>query len=331
MLRQYLLLIRAPNLFTVPSNILSGYFATTQLGNTEFPQLLSLIFSSVFLYASGIVLNDYFDINIDRKERPRRPLASGQIPKRNAIVIAGLSIVAGNTLAWSVSLNSVIISSCITIVIFTYNYWFKHNSVSNPLVMGFARFLNVLLGGSSGILLLVTNMDLTLLFLGYCLFLYTASISLLSLKEVWLSERFSKKSLIPIIVSFLAVVLTIVSILIAGLYGYFHIAYTFNLLLFSCVMGVSFFRLFSRVRRLARFGSYTQYMGWSLEKGEERIDSIDRIDISQGIQHHIKTMIISIVVLDSIFLSGLVGMFAGLAVLLLVIPPILLGRKLYIT
>ena len=330
MFRQYLLLIRAPNLFTVPSNILSGYFATTQLGNTEFTQLLSLIFSSIFLYASGIVLNDYFDINIDRKERPRRPLASGQIPKRNAIVIAGLSVVAGNILAWSVSLNSFIISSCITIVIFTYNYWFKHNSVSNPLVMGLARFLNVLLGGSPGILL-VTNMDLTLLFLGYCLFLYIASISLLSLKEVWLSERFSNKSLIPIIVSFVTVVLTIVSILIAGLYGYFHIAYIFNLLVFSCVMGVSFFRLFSRVRKLARFGSYTQYMGWSLKKGEERIDSIDRIDISQGIQHHIKTMILSIVVLDSIFLSGLVGMFAGVAVLLLVIPPILLGRKLYIT
>jgi 4-hydroxybenzoate polyprenyltransferase len=330
MLRQYLLLIRAPNLFTIPSNILCGYFATTLPSDVNVIQLLLLTFSSVFLYVSGIVFNDYFDINIDRKERPSRPLASGQIAKRNALVIAGLAIVAGNILASFVSSNSFIISSCLTIVIFTYNYWFKRNSVSNPLAMGLARFLNVLLGGSAA-LGLVTNMDLTLLFIGYCLFLYTASISLLSLKEIGFSERSFSRSWTPMVISLIAVLSTIGSILVAGFYGYFHIAFIFNLILYSCVMGASFFSLFSRARSLTRLRPETQHKGLSLKKGEDKVDNMDQLGISQEIRSKVKTMILSIIVLDSIFLSGLVGIYAGLAVLLLVIPPILLGRKLYIT
>jgi hypothetical protein len=330
MLGQYLLLIRVPNLFTVPSNILSGYFATTLLGEANIPQLLLLIFSSIFLYAAGIILNDYFDINVDRKERPNRPLASGQITKRNALLIATSSIVAGNILSWSVSWNSFIISFCLTIVIFIYNYWLKRNRAGNPLTMGSARFLNVLLGGSSA-LGLVTKMDLTLVFVGYCLFLYTVSISLLSLKEVSTGERLSNKAWIPIVLSFLTVLLTIGSILVAGFSGYFQMAFIFNLIIFSCIMCIGFFHLFSRLKRITNLTSQGHFKEGYPKVEEERVDSMSQTSISREIQRKVKTMILSIVVLDSIFLSGLIGIYAGIAVLLLVIPPILLGRKLYVT
>jgi 4-hydroxybenzoate polyprenyltransferase len=330
MLGQYLLLIRVPNLFTVPSNILSGYFATTLLGEATIPQLLLLIFSSIFLYAAGIILNDYFDINVDRKERPNRPLASGQITKRNALLIATSSIVAGNILSWSVSWNSFVISFCLTIVIFIYNYWLKRNRAGNPLTMGSARFLNVLLGGSSA-LGLVTKMDLTLVFVGYCLFLYTVSISLLSLKEVSTGERLSNKAWIPIVLSFLTVLLTIGSILVAGFSGYFQMAFIFNLIIFSCIMCIGFFHLFSRLKRITNLTSQGHFKEGYPKVEEERVDSMSQTSVSREIQRKVKTMILSIVVLDSIFLSGLIGIYAGIAVLLLVIPPILLGRKLYVT
>ena len=330
MLGQYLLLIRAPNLFTVPSNILSGYFATTLLGDANITQLLLLIFSSIFLYVAGIILNDYFDINVDRKERPNRPLASGQITKRSALIIATSSIVAGNVLSWSVSWNSFIISFCLTIVIFIYNYWLKRNRAGNPLTMGSARFLNVLLGGSSA-LGLVTKMDLTLVFVGYCLFLYTASISLLSMKEVSTGERLSNKAWIPIVLSFLTVLLTVGSILVAGFFGYFQTAFIFNLIIFSCIMCISFFHLFSRLKRITNLTSQGQSKEGYPKVEEESVESMNQANISREIQRKVKTMILSIVVLDSIFLSGLVGIYAGFAVLLLVIPPIILGRKLYVT
>lgn len=326
MVRQYLLLIRVPNLFTVPSNILAGYFATISTANADVDQLLSLIVSSVLLYVSGIVLNDYFDINVDRKERPSRPLASGRITKRSALLLAVISIVAGNILALSVSWISFIISGSLTLVIFAYNYRLKRNAISNPLAMGSARFLNVVLGGSPALGLVLTN-DLILFFVGYCLFLYIAAISLLSRKEV--SDTiifFSRSSWIPIVLSASTIVLIIVSILVVGIYGYFRFDFIFNLILFSCVMSGTFLRLCVTLKRLTESTGEKPY-----KMNEEGVRDIDGMGASREIQRTIKTMILSIIILDSIFLSGLVGIYTGLVVLLLVIPPIVLGRRLYVT
>ena len=326
MVRQYLLLIRVPNLFTVPSNILAGYFATISTANAGVDQLLSLIVSSVLLYISGIILNDYFDINVDRKERPSRPLASGRITKRSALLLAVISIVAGNILALSVSWTSFIISGSLTLVIFAYNYRLKRNAISNPLAMGLARFLNVVLGGSPALGLVLTN-DLILFFVGYCLFLYIAAISLLSRKEV--SDTiifFRRSSWIPIVLSASTIVLIIVSILVVGLYGYLRFDFIFNLIVFSCVMSGTFLRLCVRLKRLTESTGEKPY-----KMNEEGVRDIDGMGASREIQRTIKTMILSIIILDSIFLSGLVGIYTGLVVLLLVIPPIALGRKLYVT
>jgi heme O synthase-like polyprenyltransferase len=326
MVSQYLLLIRVPNLFTVPSNILAGYFATISTANADVDQLLSLIVSSVLLYVSGIVLNDYFDINVDRKERPNRPLASGRITKKSALLLAVISIVAGNILALSVSWTSFIISGSLTLAIFAYNYRLKRNAISNPLAMGLARFLNVVLGGSPALGLVLTN-DLILFFVGYCLFLYIAAISLLSRKEV--SDTiifFSRSSWIPIVLSASTIVLIIVSILVVGIYGYFRFDFIFNLILFSCVMSGTFLRLCVTLKRLTESTGEKPY-----KMNEEGVRDIDGMGASREIQRTIKTMILSIIILDSIFLSGLVGIYTGLVVLLLVIPPIILGRRLYVT
>jgi 4-hydroxybenzoate polyprenyltransferase len=52
---------------------------------------------------------------------------------------------------------------------------------------------------------------------------------------------------------------------------------------------------------------------------------------SIGIQKAIKTMVLSIIVLDSVFVSGAAGLYYGLATLLLIIPSIVLARELYVT
>jgi heme O synthase-like polyprenyltransferase len=337
MLRQYLLLIRVPNLFTVPSNIMSGYFALTPSSNADLGQLISLIISSVFLYISGIVLNDYFDIEVDRKERPNRPLVSGRITRRSALIIAGASIIAANILAFLVSWASLVISASLTAVIIAYNYRLKRNAVSNPLTMASARFLNVILGGSSalGLSLIIhqTHMVLVFVFVGISLFLYTAAISVLSRKEIADPENPSlRSSWVAIAISISIVFVLIALILVIGLLAYFQIGFILNLLIFSSLMTITFLRLIFKIRILT--------------KPIERIENEQQYDVSMAdqkdrnksywkaaleIQNTIKIMVLSIVLLDSIFLSGLVGIHYGMATLLLVIPPIYLGRKLYVT
>ena len=102
-LRQYLLLVRLPNVFTTPSNILVGYLATTPPAEANGFHLAALMVSSGLLYIAGIVLNDYFDVEVDRRERPSRPLPSGSISKERAMSIALIALAAANAIALAVS------------------------------------------------------------------------------------------------------------------------------------------------------------------------------------------------------------------------------------
>jgi hypothetical protein len=52
---------------------------------------------------------------------------------------------------------------------------------------------------------------------------------------------------------------------------------------------------------------------------------------SMGVQRAVKTMVLSIIILDSVFVSGTAGLYYGLATLLLIIPSIVLARELYVT
>jgi hypothetical protein len=245
--------------------------------------------------------------------------------------LAASSITAANILTLFVGWTSFIVSCVLTSVIFGYNYRLKRNAISSPLVMGAARFLNVILGGSST-LGAVPTMDMMLVFVGYCLFLYTAAISVLSRMEVSEAGRFfNRLYLIPIVLSFSNILLTVVSILIVGFFGHLHIAFVFNMIIFLSIMIVTFFHLFTKLSGSRKLVGETQYRKASLNVKKDNAKAINRTNVSHQIQRTIKTLILSIIILDSIFLSGLVGIYAGFAVILLIIPAILLGRRLYVT
>jgi 4-hydroxybenzoate polyprenyltransferase len=333
MFREYLRLIRAPNLFTVPSNILAGYFAVVPIGAVDIVQLLSIIFSSIFLYVSGIVLNDYVDIKVDRNERPDRPLVSGRIPKRNALILAVGSIVASNFLAFTVSWVSLTISALLTAVIIAYNIRLKSSTVTNPLSMGSARFLNVVLGGSPAIaLFLVPYQGYTILvFIGYCLFLHTAAISILSRKEIDTVKKHSRSSWITVFVSFSIVLVIIVSILVVGLGWTFQSWFIINLIVYSFVMVFTFLHLLTSLGNLTKIGEIKHNKDHFVSLNEESTYKGTPSEVTKEIRSTIKVMILSIIILDSIFLSGIAGLAVGMGTLLLLVPSILLGRKLYLT
>src|SRR3712207_2602466 len=52
---------------------------------------------------------------------------------------------------------------------------------------------------------------------------------------------------------------------------------------------------------------------------------------SPSVQKAVKNMVISIIILDSTFVTGTAGLAYGMATLLLIPPAIVLARKLYVT
>src|SRR5579864_9178452 len=116
MFKKYLQLARLPNAFTSPTNVVAGYLTVTPISELNYVNLGILMASSMLLYVSGVVFNDYFDIEVDRKERPSRPLPSGTISKQRTVQIAVVSMASAIVLAFFVSWSSFVISlflSCI--------------------------------------------------------------------------------------------------------------------------------------------------------------------------------------------------------------------------
>jgi 4-hydroxybenzoate polyprenyltransferase len=244
-----------------------------------------------------------------------------------------VSIIAGNVFAMIASWASLLISALLTSVIIAYDFRLKRNTVANPISMGLARFLNIVLGGSPALgMAMIPSQSYTLLvFIGYCLFIYTAAISILSRKEISSNELFSGSNRITIFLSLSIVLVAICSILVVGLDN-FQSWFIFNLVIFSCVMGFAFLHLIMKLRYISKKTRVIkQDEEYNINLSKESKSHSKRSRAAQEIQTTIKIMILSIVILDSVFISGLIGVIAGIATFMLLVPPILLGRRLYVT
>jgi hypothetical protein len=89
-----------------------------------------------------------FDCEIDRAERPGRPLPSGQVSRRTAAWLGGLGLALGPSLAFlSGSAASGIVAAALALCILAYDAGMKHTPLG-PVFMGACRGLNLLLGMS---------------------------------------------------------------------------------------------------------------------------------------------------------------------------------------
>jgi 4-hydroxybenzoate polyprenyltransferase len=144
-IRPWLQLVRLPNVVTAAADSLAGCLLAT--GSLATPgRWLPLAAASMVLYASGTALNDVFDFDIDRAERPNRPLPSGQISRRTAAWLGGLGLLLGPVLAGlSGSMASALVGVVLALCILSYDGGMKHTWLG-PVFMGGCRGLNLLLG-----------------------------------------------------------------------------------------------------------------------------------------------------------------------------------------
>ena len=75
--------MRPANIVTAISDILAGVAISGYIGKGEWEAwpIILLVISTIGLYGGGVVMNDYFDADLDQVERPERPIPSGLIKK----------------------------------------------------------------------------------------------------------------------------------------------------------------------------------------------------------------------------------------------------------
>lgn len=179
--RAYAQLVRIPALFTTWSNILAAYLILTG-GNLRYTELLLLILASSAFYCAGMVLNDCFDIEEDRRSRPGRPLPSGSIGLRSAWQLGWTLLACGLLMAAAVGTTQLGIAVVLALCITLYDALLRHTWYGS-LVMAACRYLNWLLPLS------VAGLTPQNLLLPLPVFLYTASLTYLSSVETTARSR----------------------------------------------------------------------------------------------------------------------------------------------
>lgn len=168
-IRAYAELTRPANVVTAFADILAGFAASGAFAlvlpravevdaHSDFvvqyfyPELtgdlLWLLFATAGLYAGGVVLNDYFDADVDALERPERPIPSDRVTRTGTGVFGALLLTAGVGAAAAVSLASFLVASAVAFFAVLYDAAGKHHPVLGPLNMGLCRGGNLLLGAS---------------------------------------------------------------------------------------------------------------------------------------------------------------------------------------
>lgn len=183
----WLRLARVPAVFTALADIFAGYLLT----HTEwepYPRFLSLVGASACLYLSGMVFNDVFDLKQDREERPSRPIPSGAIGLRQAVIFGAVLMACGLGLSLAAGWNSLIIGVAIAAAIFAYDGGLK-KTVLGPFAMGLCRVLNLLLGASSGTAEISQVWAMPQLWVAIAMGIYISGVTWFARSEARISRR----------------------------------------------------------------------------------------------------------------------------------------------
>jgi 4-hydroxybenzoate polyprenyltransferase len=154
----FLQLFRIPNVFTAIADVSMGYlFVHASL--RPWSVYASLLAASCLLYTAGMVLNDVYDRALDARDRPHRPLPSGQISARLAGSVGYGMLFVGLASGWIAGAisddlgivwwRSGLVATALAGSVVAYDAVLKA-TWAGPLVMGACRALNVLLGMSAG-------------------------------------------------------------------------------------------------------------------------------------------------------------------------------------
>ena len=167
---------RVSNLPTVWTNTLAGILVAG--GSWQNARIAIVIVAMSLFYEGGMFLNDYFDREIDARERPERPIPSFEIsPGTVAAIGAGL-IAGGLVLLAFLGLKAWGLGLLLAAFIVAYDRHHKGNPFA-PLLMGMCRALVYVIAAMA----LVGTLSGPLFIAAVALLAYVAGISYAAWQE----------------------------------------------------------------------------------------------------------------------------------------------------
>ncbi|MCS6977285.1 MAG: UbiA family prenyltransferase [Gemmatales bacterium] len=299
MLRSYAQLLRLPNLFTAWADVFLGWLVV----GGESDLLVAVLAASSCLYSAGMVLNDYFDAEVDARERPHRPIPSGRVPRWFAGCLGGALLLSGIAAAMFLPAHeatigfpvgpSLAVAFALALAIVLYDAVFKA-TLLGPVLMGSCRFLNIVLAlCSTGYWPAWRTV-----WPAFAVGLYIIGVTVFARREAETS-RLWPLALATILMALAVALAAAAPVALQQHLGLGAILYPLGLIL------------------------------WGTLIGKPILDAIVEPDPRQ-VQRAVKTCILGLIGLDALIAFALVG-WAGLLIAVLLIPAMTLGRWVYST
>lgn len=125
------------------------------LNGEEFPTIKNLIltfFTALFLEASTFALNDYYDLNIDKKnKRTDRPLVRGDLAPKTAVTLFLIFFPLGIICSFFVNLTCFIIALITAIFAILYDVKMKKIKLVGNFYIAYTMAIPFVFGGSAAI------------------------------------------------------------------------------------------------------------------------------------------------------------------------------------
>ena len=170
-LKAYAELVRVHNLLATALGVLVGAMLVTS--PEPFPALVATI-TAVMIAAAGYAINDYFDVEIDKINKPERPIPSGRISPKEALFLAYPLFIIGPAAAMLVGFITTLFASINSALMYYYSRKLKRLGVIGNLVVAFSTAATIFYGalaqaewnGEWHVLILIMPVVLMTFFLG---------------------------------------------------------------------------------------------------------------------------------------------------------------------
>jgi len=156
----YLELLRPKNCLMAAFAVLIGSFLYLKLDLLlVWTPVAFAVLAAFLITGAGNAINDYFDIEADKENRPKRPIPSGRVSRKGALAFSITLFVLGISLAAFTMVLAFAIAVVNSLLLVVYSWTLQHKTFFGNFTVAYLTGSTFLFGGAA-----VGNIQLALLF-----------------------------------------------------------------------------------------------------------------------------------------------------------------------
>lgn len=100
-----------------------------------------------FVSGYSMVINDVYDVEIDRINNPNRPIPSGSVTKKDASLVASILVLAGLVSSIFIGIGNMAIAGLFALLAWSYSYWGKTKGLAGNMMVAASMAVPYVFGG----------------------------------------------------------------------------------------------------------------------------------------------------------------------------------------